>query len=243
MGCEHTIDVSSYLLGALPEDEVPRFAAHVEGCERCRREMVALGPVVDSLALVAPRAAPPPELRERLMHVVRGEAQLLAAAGASADEVGPPTAARRSWRLGGLRLTPMPVALAASVVLAVGIAGALVLSGGGDDGGSPARTVAARVLLPAAPEARASLVLDGADARLQVSELPPPPGGKVYQVWLKRPSGSPQPTTSLFRVDDGRASVPVPGDLRGVEEVLVTAEPDGGSLAPTSDPVIVARPA
>lgn len=237
--CEHTLDAASYVLGALPADEHERFAAHLAGCERCRREVASLRPVADTLPLAAPQVAPAPELRERIMRIVRSEVELLAASGTRA---GAPAPARRGRRWGDLRLSPLPAVVAASVVLAVGIAGALALTGG-EDGGAPARTVAARVLLADAPDARATLVLDDGEARLAVTKLPPPPGGKVYQVWLKRPARSPQPTTALFRVQNGRATVPVPGDLRGVEAVLVTAEPDGGSLAPTSDPIIVARPA
>jgi anti-sigma-K factor RskA len=75
--------------------------------------------------------------------------------------------------------------------------------------------------------------------------MPPPPSGKVYQVWLKRPNQNPAPTTALFRTDaNGSADVEIQrGRLKGVEQVLVTAEPDGGSMTPTSDPVIVASPA
>jgi hypothetical protein len=64
---------------------------------------------------------------------------------------------------------------------------------------------------------------------------------KVYEVWVKR-SGAPQPTDALFTVTgSGSATVGVPGSLGGVKEVMVTAEPLGGSKAPTSAPVIVAR--
>jgi hypothetical protein len=31
--------------------------------------------------------------------------------------------------------------------------------------------------------------------------------------------------------------------MKGVDQVLVTAEPDGGSRAPTRQPVIIAQPA
>ncbi len=54
--------------------------------------------------------------------------------------------------------------------------------------------------------------------------------------------GSPQPTDALFSVSSsGGATVAVPGGVTGARAVLVTAEPLGGSRAPTSPPVIVAR--
>ena len=78
-------------------------------------------------------------------------------------------------------------------------------------------------------------------AELVVSRLPPPPAGRIYEVWLKRGSTSPAPTSALFSVTaNGAATVDVPGDLRGVSQVLVTQEPAGGSRVSTHRPVIVA---
>jgi hypothetical protein len=74
-----------------------------------------------------------------------------------------------------------------------------------------------------------------------VRGFPAPPEGRVYQVWLKRPGRDPEPTRALFGVRDGRATVEVPGAVRGVEQILVTDEPRGGSRVPTRAPVVVAR--
>lgn len=75
-----------------------------------------------------------------------------------------------------------------------------------------------------------------------MSNLPPAPGNRVYQVWLHRPGRAPDPTDALFSVErHGHATVAVPGDLEGVEEVLVTAEPPGGSRVPTRTPILSAR--
>ena len=52
---------------------------------------------------------------------------------------------------------------------------------------------------------------------------------------------APSPPRALFSVSSsGAADVGVPGDLDGVTQVLVSQEPAGGSLAPTTAPVIVA---
>jgi hypothetical protein len=143
------------------------------------------------------------------------------------------------WRRPSFALRPIPAAVAAAVLVAIGVAGGVVLSGG-DDG----RTVQAQVVAPSAPDARASLTTTGDDrATLRVSDFPEPPRGRVYQVWLKRPGRPPDPTTALFTVRDGGATVEVPGSVAGVDQVLVTAEPDGGSRQPTRDPVIIASPA
>jgi anti-sigma factor RsiW len=78
-------------------------------------------------------------------------------------------------------------------------------------------------------------------AELAVQHLAVPAPGRVYEVWLERPNAAPAPTAALFTVNGaGAADVAVPGDLRGVRELLVTEEPAGGSRVPTSPPVIVA---
>jgi anti-sigma-K factor RskA len=243
--CTHRDDAGSYVLRALPDDEHERFEAHLSGCAECRREVADLQVAADTLPLAAVQVGPPPELRDRIMAVVRSEAELLSAAGerageSDADAARTPRPRRRGLRWPALSLRPLPAALAAGVLVAAGVVGGVVLSGGGDTS-----TVTGTVQIASAPGARASLQLSDDATKLEVRKMPPPPSGKVYQVWLKRPNRDPAPTTALFRVDaNGSADVEIQrGRLKGVDQVLVTAEPDGGSMAPTSDPVIVASTA
>jgi anti-sigma-K factor RskA len=239
--CQHRDDAGSYVLRALPDDENERFEAHLSTCEACRREVAQLQVAADTLPLAAVQVGPPPELRDRIMAVVRSEAELLNAAGARGDEPAAAPAAkparRRRW---SLSLRPLPAAIAASVLVAAGVIGGIVLTGGNDT-----RTVTGTVQIASAPTARAALKLSDDATNLQVRNMPPPPSGKVYQVWLKRPNQDPAPTTALFRTDpNGSADVEIQrGRLKGVDQVLVTAEPDGGSMTPTSAPVIVASTA
>ena len=61
------------------------------------------------------------------------------------------------------------------------------------------------------------------------NDLPAPPDGKVYMVWLAAPGNAPEPTSALFTPRrDGSATASVTGDLDGVEAVLVNTEPLGG---------------
>jgi anti-sigma factor RsiW len=208
MSCEHRDDVGAWVLGALDEAEQERFAAHLRGCEICQREVTELQMVADTLPLAAAQVAPPPELKERIMAAVRAEAAVLEAAGPEADvppalapePVAEPAAGRpakaprkqrdRGWlRRPLLALRPLPAAVAAAVLIALGVGGGLLLSGG--------------------PSERTA----------------------------------PDPTNALFSVRGGSATVEVPGSVRGVEQVLVTDEPNGGSRAPTRAPVIIAQPA
>jgi anti-sigma factor RsiW len=259
MSCEHTEDAGAWVLGALPEGEERRFAAHLETCEICRREVAELQMVADTLPLAAVQVAPPPELKDRIMSAVRAEAEVLQAAGPQADVVAREPAApeeagaaaapaerarkprdRPWWRRPLLALRPVPAAFAAAGILALGIAVGALVSGGGPS----EHTVQAQVVAPAASAARAALTVTGDRATLDVRNFPSPPSGRVYQVWLKRPGrAAPEPTNALFDVRDGTATVEVPGGVKGVDQVLVTAEPSGGSAAPTRPPVVIAQAA
>jgi anti-sigma factor RsiW len=259
MSCEHTDDAGAWVLGALPEDEQRRFAAHLETCEICRREVAELQMVADTLPLAAVQVAPPPELKDRIMSAVRAEAEVLRASGPEADVVArepapaeeagaaaAPAERKRKprdqpwWRRPLFALRPVPAAFAAAGILALGIAFGALVSGGGPS----EHTVRAQVVAPAAPGARAALTVTGDRATLDVRNFPSPPSGRVYQVWLKRPGrAAPEPTNALFDVRDGTASVAVPGGVKGVDQVLVTAEPNGGSAAPTRPPVVIAQAA
>ena len=79
-------------------------------------------------------------------------------------------------------------------------------------------------------------------AELTMRNMPTPPQGRIYEVWLKRDGEQPSPTNALFGVtSSGSAAVDVPGNLHGVTQVMVTPEPLGGSLVPTRSPVVVAQ--
>ncbi|MCW2999690.1 MAG: hypothetical protein JWN65_3239 [Solirubrobacterales bacterium] len=234
--CAHAIDAGAYLLRALPEDEHAAFAAHLGICRACRQEVAQLQVVVDTLPIAAPQLAPPPELKDRIMRVVDAEADLLRAAGPEADRV-PARQARRSRRWGaGLLLRPAVAGGLASILIAVGVAGGVLLS---DDGTStpPTRSLAAEV---STAGSTAVVALQGDRAALHVTNLPSAPAGKVYQVWIQRPGADPQPTRTLFNVrkGDGSAVVPIQERVHRGERLLVTDEPDGGSLTPTGQMVI-----
>ena len=229
--CERGVDVGAYALGALDEHEVEPFREHLESCAECREELAQLQGVTDSLAIAVPHAQAPADLRARLMGVVHGEAELLRAAGHEADR---PARARSVWRW---RVFP---ALAATGALAAGVLiGALALNTGSAQ--QTTQVIQAQVLPPAGHDATAALRKVGSHVQLQVTGMPAPALGRIYEVWLNDGSQAPEPTDALFSVTgQGDGTVGVPGDLKGVSKVMVTEEPAGGSLKPTHSPVIVA---
>jgi hypothetical protein len=231
IGAEHErwADASgAYLLGALPPEEAGAYAAHLDVCPACRAEVDHLEPAAAILPTSVIPMPAPAALRDRVMAEVRREASLLAAAGEGADRVRAPRRRARDtwlrWRL---------PALAVAGVL-IGLAVALSTVGGGPKSVDMAATGPAR-------GAHVRLVVEGNAATIEAEHLPAPSRGRVYQVWLKPPGGDPRPTQSLFVPrSDGTATVAVPG-TKGMEAVLVTAEPGGGSNAPTSPPVLSAE--
>jgi anti-sigma-K factor RskA len=227
--------VGAYVLGALEADECKGFEAHVAECEICSRDIAELRVAADALPVSVPIVSPPPALKDRIMAIVESEAELLAATGRRADEPEQARARRRGRRSFGGWLMRPGVALACALLLLAGGGLAGVLLSGRDD----PRTVVAQTR---PPDADVRLEIGDDSSKLVARNMPAPPSGRIYQVWLKRPGKDPEPTAVLWSTrGDGSAEVAVPGSLDGVEAVLVTDEPPGGSEAPTKPPVIAAE--
>jgi anti-sigma-K factor RskA len=224
--CELSVDAAPYVLGALEDAE--GYRKHLAGCARCRSEVAEMQFVADNLpATVAPVRAPA-ELLDRVLATVRSEAELLQAAGSEIDR---PPRQRGRWRSPRVSLLGAGFAIAATAAVAVAIALNV--------GSTTRPRVTTAQVAPSIHGAYASLRQSGGRAELVVSGMPQPPAGHVYEVWLARTPAAPRPTNALFGVtNSGSASVNVPGSLDGVKEVLVTSEPQGGSLRPTSTPVL-----
>jgi anti-sigma-K factor RskA len=76
---------------------------------------------------------------------------------------------------------------------------------------------------------------------LIASRLPALRTGQTYQMWVIPKTGAPRPA-GLFRPDDSGGAVhlqPDPLDVTAVQALAITIEPDGGSLAPTTTPMLV----
>jgi anti-sigma-K factor RskA len=217
-------ECAPYVLGALTEPEHDAFAAHLAMCAECRAEVASLQAVASTLAAAVPQWQAPAVLKSRVMSTVESEAALR-------DEHAPVPPARRGR---ARRALPTPALgwLAAALVL---VALVLVLALAGSGGGT--RVISAQVTIP---RASASLHLSSGHAELTIADMPQSAPGRVYEVWLKR-AGGPLPTDVLFTVSSrGAATVAVPGPLAGLRAVMVTSEPEGGTLVPTTQPLIVA---
>jgi anti-sigma-K factor RskA len=237
---QQTFDaLGSYVLGALEERGVAAVESHLEQCTECQESLAGMQAVVDRLPSSVPIAAPPPELKARLMADVEAEAELMRAASSNRADRPAPAHPRRRL-LGRFSLGPIALAGACTVLLLAGF----FIGVARQDGQTPVRTLAATVDRDRAPAAEASLVRHGSDIALVVKRLPKPPNGRIYQVWLQRQDHrAPTPTDALFTVNShGSGHVAVSGDLRGVRRVLVTAEPPGGSSVPSQLVPLISAP-
>jgi anti-sigma-K factor RskA len=220
-------DAAAYVLGSLEQDEAEAFRRHLASCVVCRDEVAAFQHAVDLLPMAAPQYPLPRGLRRRVLRELRAERRTT------------PTAPRHhpgARSLFGIPMRRPALALGVLLCAALATVGGLELASGGSSG---VRIIQASVTGSAG---RAELRLSSGRAELIVSNLPSPPLGHVYEVWLTHAHRPPSPTNVLFSVTStGSGDVGVPGDLRGVSEILVTPEPTGGSRTPTHTPVIVAR--
>ena len=218
--------LGAYALGALPPSEHAAVVAHIESCPICAEEAASLQRAAAGLLESVPRIDPPAELRGRIMAVVESEAQLMRAAAGDRRE---PAAPRRrvSWSGGAGRWA----ATAAAMLVIGGVIGAVTQTGGG----SPTRTIQANA---GSAAQRAYLAVRDGHAQLVVEDLAPPPQNKVYELWVQHGNAAAQPA-GLFVVRSGR--VDVRGSIHKGDRVMVTAEPQAGSMAPTSAPVVVSE--
>lgn len=213
-------EIAAYLLGALEPEEAASLERHLaSGCVDCRAEMRWLEPAVQMLPDSVERVEPSRDLRARILSQAEAEAGNSAAA----------APARRplftSWR---------PLAGVAVLVVVLAAAGGYALSGGNSSGGT---TRTSTVVAGRPPGVTATVVSEGDAATLRLANVHDLPQDKVLEAWVRR-EGQVLPVRGLFVPDrKGRATTRIP-DTKGVDVVMVTAEPRGGSDYPTSIPLV-----
>jgi anti-sigma-K factor RskA len=224
-------DVAAYMLGALDPEAAAALERHAEGCERCREQMRWLTPAVDALPEAVERVEPPPGLRTRLL----AEAQADAAEHTPAVEGVGWRGRASSWLrgLGRRGLRPAVGFAALALVVAAVLGYAIGGDSGGDGGGST-------ITAGKAPGVTATMVDEGDGGTLRLANVHDLPDDKVLEAWVQR-DGEVEAVRALFVPDhEGRASTQLP-PMDGVQEVMVTAEPRGGSEAPTGEPLIAIK--
>jgi anti-sigma-K factor RskA len=210
-------DLAAYVLGALKRDEVAEFERHLEGCKRCREEMHWLEPAVHSLSESVEHQEPPRQLRESLMAEVRGDVQQV--------ETRPVRARSRRW------LLKPAVGFAAVALLVAGVIGYQVGNDGSNEGGG-ASTIVRQV-----DGLTVKMVQEDEGGTLQLEGVRQLPSDKVLEAWVER-EGKVEAVPALFVPDRHGHAETMIADMTGVETVMVTEEPRGGSEAPTGEPIM-----
>jgi len=240
----------AYVLGALTPAERLAFEAHLAECAICAAEVRSLAPVTAGLARLVPEAEPAPQVKERLLAAIAK-----------------PSAWSVSWLATAASVALAVVLGGYSAQLRARVAGlesqlreATRRAEASEGQVAEARRVAfdaqSQVAILAAPDlARIDLagqpVAPTAAARafwsrtrglvFTASNLPAPPPGRAYQLWVLTAQPAPISAGMLVVDASGRvtARFDTPLDLPRPVAMAVTLEPEGGVPAPTGEKYLV----
>ncbi len=230
----------AYAVDAIDDQaELRRFERHLRRCQQCAGEVRGMTETAARFGFAASQPAPP-GLRDRVLESVAKTRQL-------------PSAANRHRARRPARPSQMPrlgwVVAAVSLVLIFVLQIALLRAH--DQLNQVRSRQAALTAVLAAPDARAVTAPTSAGGQATVvyslrrhslivtlAQLPSPPAGKVYELWLLGPHQV-RPAGLLPAGNRSRsAPVLVPGLISG-DQLGLTVEPAGGTSRPTTTPILV----
>jgi len=218
----------AYAVDALDDLERAAFERHLVECAECRAEVASLR---ETAALIAETTAvaPPPELRDRVL------------AGIATVRPLPPQTPAATVR----RHRPRLLLAAAAAVVLVGAGGIVWQEPWADDTSQQVSAVDAVLTAPDAGKASEEFP-GGASATVTYSnslgkaviethDMPPPPEGKVYQIWFDQPGKGMVSAGVMPVVAD--LTLLLAGDASTATAAGITVEPEGGSEEPTTTPI------
>jgi len=248
-------DLALYALGTLQGDERAVLEAHLNGCAECRGELERLRGDSALLAFSVSGPRPPSRSRSRLMEAVAREPRR--------QEIRETKAERSRWRTWFSAFEWAGAAAALIVVLLLVRQNdqlqRQLSQARGTSASQEAQLQQAKQLVdsltspdavryvlvagktPPQPQGKAIYVAKSGTLVFLANNLPALPPQKVYELWLIPSSGAPIPA-GLFRPNaQGSAAVVKPQLPVGVEAktFAITVEPEAGSAAPTSQPIMV----
>jgi anti-sigma-K factor RskA len=243
-------DLSLYALGALEGEPRLALEKHLEECLDCRRELELLRGDAALLAFSVSGPQPPARSRDRLTAAIAKE---------------PRQAGKRSPRRSVWWNAFEWAAAAAAVIIVVLLVRQntdmqrQVAGLAANASNQQAQLMQAKELLtsltspdalhftlvagktPPQPQGKAIYVRGTGTLVFLANNMPKLPAQKIYELWLIPASGAPIPA-GIFRPDaHGTATVVRPPLPPGVEAktFAITVEPESGSAAPTSQPIMV----
>jgi len=243
-------DLCLYAMGALRGEERQAVEKHLEECSACRQEVEKLQGDLALLAFSAGGPRPPTRSRSRLMGEIAKETRSLQL--------------RRRGRGFWWNALGWAAAVAAVVIGVVlrqqnsdlhrRVGELESISSRQDRQLLEAKQLLATLTSPDAehftlvagttrpqPEGKAIYIRGTGSLVFLASNMQAPPSQKIYELWLIPKNGVPIPA-GLFKPDTSGAAVVIRPPLpAGVEAkaFAITIEPEAGSSAPTSQPIMV----
>ena len=217
--------VAAYVLGAVPPEEEPFIRAHISTCDECMEEADRYGEVATSLALAVDSVPLPKDFADKVV----------AAATGSQDE-----AAVVPLRRPTFRLSLPALAGGLAVLLAFAVMTTSLIQTNDDlrrtDRALTALLHSDDVLELEGDGAVGRVVPTASETYLLVAGLQEAPSNHTYQLWFMddgEPVGA-----GVFDVSEGLAIVEADRSIEGFDGAAITVEPAGGSVAPTTPPIM-----
>jgi len=207
--------IAAHALHALDADDERLVVEHLAECERCRAQLRELESVASTLAYAAPPAAPPPELRERLMEAI-GPTVVTTAPAEPVEQ--PAERGRWSW---WPRFSAVAVPGLALLVLALALWNV-----------SLRNDVKNGEVQAVAPAPRVGSVVAYRDGQATLfGALRPAPAGHVYEAWVV-PQGESVPIAAgTFHGGQG-LSFTLTHPAAAGDTIIITLEPGSGGAKP-----------
>ena len=242
----------SYALDALRGEELAEFERHLNHCPSCRSEVRGLRETAARLAL-ATAERPPAAMRGRVLTVAERTRQLPPLTDEPPARRGASRQARRARQLWMPRISV--------AVAALGVAAAIVFGVTQNSTQDQLNSIRGQLSSAEAHNRELTSVLAASDARLVssptshggavtaivapgqgklvvvTSGLPALPASKVYELWLLGPSVA-KPSGLLSEPRNGQTDPVVTAGLVAGYKLGVTVEPAGGTLKPTTAPIV-----
>jgi anti-sigma-K factor RskA len=216
--------IAPYVLGAVDDDERTIVRAHIMSCEECMREADNLSEVTTWLDGGVEAVEVPPGFAEQVLSSVRDQ-----------DEP------REDATVTPLRRPPAWQWLSAAALIVALLFFSVSWFQTRNDLDFQERVVSALVRGEGmdlhGPTGAVGKMVPSSDGGIFVaSGLQRAPDEHTYQLWLIE---NDEPASAgVFDVRAGAVTLEIDDSLEGVDDVAVTVEPAGGSVAPTSDPII-----
>jgi anti-sigma-K factor RskA len=227
-------NLAAYALGALDADEALALQAHLQTCESCRSRLAGYQRLSAGLLSAIPPRPPSRDLKWALIRRLEGLSR-----------------PKFGWRLSQTALAGvLALMLALNIFTTLQVYSLKQEQSEFNGHYSQEQAAIAMLAYPTTQSVTfdqggvsGSLLVDKARNLLAIFawNLPLPPAGKTYQIWLIDPQGD--RTSGGFLVPDGdepfvMAVIASPAPLTGFVGLGITVEPAGGSPTPTGPKVL-----